>query len=137
MTGRRVKDVIKERQEAVSVCRSMELRAVDPAFGESKEWTRFRIPDDINHRKMKQFIRRDKMLIRHCDALVVLTGDSVSDGTWHELIYADMMGIPVALVAPERTAKKLVGWSTCLYPCFSSLSKALRYLKRRIVEDGN
>lgn len=132
MGGRITKDVLNERKRASQLCRKHSLAAIDPGYSESPDWTQYRISDSLGRAKMGRYVAKDLKLIRRSDAVLVLTGDTPSDGSWEEKAYARFIGLPVACVAPARACGKLMGFTNVLYPCFKTTEQAIKYLKRRL-----
>lgn len=132
MAGRITKEVILERQKASRMCRQMGMAPLDPGFTEAKDWTGYRISDSMSLKKMKAYVDKDLKLIRRSDGLIKLTGDKASDGTDYEKDYARFIGLPVAIVAPARCSGKLMGFSNVLFPCFSTMKQAFKYLKKEL-----
>jgi nucleoside 2-deoxyribosyltransferase len=132
MGNRVTKEVIKERKLASKLCRKHGLAPLDPGYTEIVDWTGYRISDAMSKAKMARYVKKDLKLIRRADGLVVLTGDISSDGTGEEKAFARMIGLPVAVVAPARCAGKLMGFTNVLYPCFPTLEKAIKWLKKEL-----
>lgn len=137
MSGRVASQVRSERQDAVKRFAKEGIFGIDPGASETKLWKKgkkskitFGFPEKI----MNAFVDQDKWLIRRCDALLVLTGDTPSDGTWREMCYAEKIEIPVVMIAPRRVAKEMVGWSNIevLY-IVSSLKEAIKLVKSKLV----
>lgn len=110
MGGRSSEEVIRERQKAAVCCERYGMMPVDPGRLERKQWGK-KISLKTPQRIMDGFVDKDLFLIRRSDVLLVLTGDSPSDGTWTEKTYAKMIGLPVVLVSPKRASGRLVGWA--------------------------
>jgi len=141
MGSRFAEEVKAERAEASEALAKVGVHAVDPAAAEKQLWgehNKSKIQTNMKMRIMEAMVRQDRWLIRRCDALLVLTGDSPSDGTWHETAYALQLGIPVIMISPRRCQKKnpLVGWSNVLIrDIVPDLKAACRLLKRRYLKD--
>lgn len=139
MAGRVAEQVRAERELAAQLFMKDGIWAVDPAAAEQKLWKsghKAKIGLQFPGKIMKAFITQDKFLIRRCDALLVLTGDTPSDGTWREMLYAQQIGIPVVMIAPKRTTKELVTWSNFEVPYIvDDLKSAIRLIKRRFVRE--
>lgn len=132
MAGRITKEVIAERKRASKLCRQFGMAPLDPGFTEAKDWTGYRISDSMSKKKMENYVKKDLRLIRRSDGLIKLTGDKASDGTDYEKDYAKFIGLPVAIVAPERCRGKLMGFSNVLFPCFFTMKQAFKYLKKEL-----
>lgn len=111
MGGRPGKEVLEERERARAACSALGIQYIDPAQNENVN------PMDIidlrmDYTTMKNSVAKDEYAIRHCDALLVLTGDTPSEGTGWEMGLAHFgLGIPVVMVAPKRVAGELMGFS--------------------------
>ncbi len=87
---------------------------------------------------MDIMVWRDLWLIRRCDVLLVLTGDVVSEGTLLEWRYAQNIGIPVVMIAPERLKGNFMGWVNILIPqdhVFPDLKSAVRFISRKYARE--
>lgn len=139
MAGRVAEIVRAERQLAVKQFAKAGIHAIDPGASEKNLWKSGK-NSKISHaaplKIMEAFVRQDLWLIRRVDALVVLTGDYASDGTWNEIAYARTIGLPVVMIAPSRVRGDLVGWSNVLNPYIvEDLTSAIRLVKRKLVPD--
>jgi nucleoside 2-deoxyribosyltransferase len=132
MAGRVTKEVLAERKKASKECRKAGMLPLDPGFSEARDWTGYRISDSMSLTKMRKYVIKDLKLIRRSDGLIKLTGDKASDGTDYEKDYAKFIGIPVAIVAPARCRGQLMGFSNVLFPCFSTMKQAFKWLKREL-----
>ncbi len=134
MAGRVAEQVRAERELATKLFSKAGIFAIDPAAAEQKLWRpgkASKIGLKFPAKIMKAFVAQDKWLIRRCDALLVLTGDTPSDGTWREMCYAEKIGIPVVMIAPRRRHNELVGWSNIEVPhVVEDLHGAIRLIKR-------
>jgi len=139
MGGRSVDAVRQERAIAISKLAKAGIFAVDPAASEKKLWgrkTKSKITLQFPESIINAFVIQDLWLIRRCDALIVMTGDTPSDGTWWEMAYAKMIGIPVIMVAPQRATKSLIGWSNIqVTDIVEDLDHAVRLIKRKYVKE--
>lgn len=141
MQGRYTIPVKAERSLAVHALAKVGIHGIDPAAAEHKLWkpgADTRIQWATPRKIMKAMVIQDKWLIRRSDALLVLTGDSASDGTWREMCFAEQIGIPVILIAPKRTSEELMGWSTIEVPkdhIVPDLQAAIRLIKRKYLKD--
>lgn len=138
MANRVAEQVKAERELAVTKFAEAGIFAVDPAAAEQKLWGKrrdFKIGLTFPPKVMKAFVERDKWLIRRCDALLVMTGDSASDGTWREMTYAEKLGIPVIMISQQRCAKKIMGWSNIeVQYIVPDLETAVRLIKRKFLK---
>lgn len=139
MAGRVAEQVREERAIATKLFLKAGIFPVDPAAAEQKLWVKkkaakigLQFPEKI----MRAFVAQDKWLIRRCDALLVLTGDTPSDGTWREMVYAEKIGIPVVMIAPRRLRGELVGWSNIEVPhIVDDLDSAVSLIKRKWLKE--
>jgi hypothetical protein len=143
MAGRFSEEVKAERAEASSALAKIGIRAADPGAAESQLWGRHvksKISTKYKYKIIEAMVKRDLWLIRRCDLLLVLTGDQVSDGTWQEWVYANIIGIPVIMVAPKRYRGELSGWANVTIPkgnIVPNLKAACNLIKRKYLkEDG-
>ena len=131
MAGRLIKSVLKERKKANKLLRKHGLIPYDPAAGEEKYWkSSKKIPWAYAKNVMLKFVKNDFALVDACGAVLVLTGDVASDGTWHEMIRAKAKRKIIAIVAPKRASGKKMGFTTVLYPCFSTVEEAVDYIAK-------
>lgn len=139
MAGRVAEQVREERELATSLFAKAGIFAVDPAAAEQKLWKSgktAKIGLQFPAKIMRAFVAQDKWLIRRCDALLVLTGDTPSDGTWREMCYAEKIGIPIIMIAPRRKRGELVGWSNIeVLNIVEDLESAIRLIKRRWLKE--
>lgn len=111
MGGRMGWDVLKERKEAVDLCRSFDLNPYDPAAGENVDPTRL-VDLKLDYLTMKAYVAKDEYAVRNSDVLLVLTGDRTSSGTMWEMGLAHFeCGIPVVIVSPKRVAGELMDFT--------------------------
>lgn len=111
MGGRLGSEVLDERDHAVDVCEETDLIPVDPARNEHIDPD---LPVDLrmDYLTMKAFVAKDEYAITNCQVLLVLTGDTPSEGTGWEMGLAHFkLEIPVVLVSPKRVAGELMGFS--------------------------
>ena len=130
MTGRKIGPMLAERKRAANLLRKNGHVPYDPAVGEEQHWKKGKVPSNLSRPIMKKFVKDDLKLIDACGAMIVLTGDRCSDGTWHEMIYAKKRKKIVVLIAPKRATDKLVTWATVLYHCVPTLEDAVKYINR-------
>lgn len=141
MGGRFAEEVKAERAEATQELAKCGLHAVDPAAAEAKLWGNrktAKIQLNMKRKIMEAMVWQDLWLIRRCDVLLVLTGDTCSDGTWHEMAFARFAGIPVVLVSPRRHSEELMGWTTVLIPknhIFADVKRAAQFIRRTYARD--
>ena len=70
--------------------------------------------------------------------MLVLTGDVVSEGTLLEWRYAQNIGIPVIMIAPERMKGNFMGWVNILIPqdhTFPDLKSAARFIHKKYAKE--
>lgn len=128
MGNRLGQEVLEERALATSLCDSWDLEVYDPALGEAiypEKLVDIAMPYD----RMKQFVSKDEFAIRHCDVLLVLTGDTPSEGTGLEFGLALSLGIPVVLVSPKRVKGELMGfWNIKADAIFTTIEEAVQFI---------
>lgn len=138
MAGRPPDLVKAEREHAAEMFKRAGMMAVDPGAAEKKLWKKgkhARIALKFPKKIIEAFVKEDKWLIRRCDALLVMTGDHASDGTWREMAYAEQLEIPVIMIAPKRVHGELVGWSNVEVPdIVEDLPSAIRLIKRKYLK---
>lgn len=141
MSNRFVDDVKSERRRATEELAKYKMRAVDPAAAEEKLWSNkknAKISSTFKRKIMDIMVWHDLWLIRRCDVMLVLTGDVVSEGTLLEWRYAQNIGIPVVMVAPERIKGNFMGWVNILIPqdhMFPDLKSAARFIHKKYAKE--
>ncbi len=139
MANRVAEQVQAEREFAVKLFAKHDIYAADPGAAEKKLWGKSKnakISIKTPPRIMRAFIKQDVWMIRHCDAILVMTGDHPSDGTWWEMGYAKQINIPIIMIAPKRVAGEIIGWSNFLVDdLVPDLSSAIRVIKRKYVKE--
>lgn len=140
MAGRFSQEVTSERNEVSEALLRIGVIGVDPAKSESQLWqgTKSKISTKYKLRIISAMVARDLFLIRRSDLLICITGDSCSDGSWKEISYAQMIGIPVILIAPKRYKGEISGWTNVLIPrenIVPSLKKAVNLIKRKYLKE--
>jgi len=137
MQGRIPEQVREERKLAVKELGHYGIFGVDPGAKEQKLWSNrkgSKISLAYPRKIIEAFVIQDLWLIRRCDALLVMTGDTPSDGTWWEMSYAKQIGIPVVMIAPRRAAGKLMGWSNILADyVVADLHGAIKVIRKKLV----
>jgi len=141
MANRPAEVVKAEREEGVKLLAKAGIHGVDPGASEQKLWKTGKmkkISAKFPKKIMEAFKTQDKWLIRRCDALIVMTGDTPSDGTWREMAYAEKIEIPVVMIAPRRLRGELVSWSNIEVPYIvNDIKAAIRLIKRKFVRSYN
>lgn len=128
MGGRLGRDVINERAAAAFACADSGLQYVDPAAGEGIEQDRV-VDLSMDYLQMKSFVEKDEYAVRGCDALIVLTGDTPSEGTGQEIALAHFLHKPIVMVAPKRRRGELVGfWNIKASKIVDTVEEAAEYL---------
>lgn len=128
MGGRMGRDVLLERDLAKTACRRYGVEFIDPADGENIQ------PDKVvdlamDERTMRGFVSKDEYAIRHCDALLILTGDTPSEGTGLEYGLALELRMPVILVAPKRVRGELMGfWNIKASAIANTVEEAIQFI---------
>lgn len=111
MVGRIGAKVLGERWKATELLTDAGIEVFDPAKNEHVDPTK---PIDIrvDFETMRAFVSKDEYAIRHCDVLLVLTGDEPSDGSWWEMGLAHFeCKMPIVIVAPLRAAGEKMGFT--------------------------
>ena len=135
MGGRCGKEVLAERRHAADVCDEFDIEFVDPAAGEN-------VPDDetpidlrLDYVTMKNFVAKDEHAIRTVHCLLVLTGDTPSEGTGIEFGLALQLGIPVVLVSPKSCKGELMGfWNVKADAIFPTVEEAVEFIATNFAE---
>ena len=130
MGGRTGHDVMVERRRAIELCLEHNLQPLDPGKNEHIQDTDELISLRVDYPTMKQFVAKDNYAVDHSDVVLVLTGDSTSDGTWYEIGRATYhCHIPVVMVAPKRVSGELVGFSNIMVDAmFSTIEEAVKFI---------
>jgi nucleoside 2-deoxyribosyltransferase len=111
LAGRVVKEVKKERSSAIKLLSKAGIEVIDPAVFEKQDQAR-KFSMNISLDFIRKLVSMEKFAIDHCDALVILTGDIISSGTWLEFGYAKYhCKIPVILISKKHYRKTFVSWS--------------------------
>ncbi len=128
MGGRMGRDVLAEREHAAQACEDAGIYYIDPADGENI--APHKIVDlKMDYLTMKAFVAKDEYAIRTVNALLILTGDTPSEGTGLEFGLALELGIPVVLVSPKRCTGELMGfWTIKADAIFPTVEEAAQYL---------
>lgn len=128
MGGRMGRDVLSERARAKEACIREGIDYIDPADGENVD------PDKVvdlamDERTMRGFVSKDEYAIRHCDGLLILTGDTPSEGTGLEFGLALSLNMPVVMVAPKRLHGELMGfWNIKASAIFETIEDAVTFI---------
>jgi len=121
-------EVLQERYNAANICEDYELMAVDPATTENIDPLAL-VDLKMDYVTMKAFVAKDEYAIRTCNALLVLTGDTPSEGTGLEFGLALELGIPVVLVSPKRVSGELMGfWNVKASAIFKTVDEAVNFI---------
>lgn len=111
ITGRPKKEVLAERKRATDLLKAAGFLVFDPvSLEKNTPGANFK----LNHSRqdMDVFIRKEKHAIGNCHAMLLLTGDIPSDGSWMEAAYMRYkLNAPVIMVSPLRASGKLTSWS--------------------------
>src|SRR5258708_37225504 len=91
MGGRMGHEVLEERYHATEVLESYDLEVADPADGENIVANKS-IDLKMDYLTMKAYVSKDEFAIRQCGCLLVLTGDTPSEGTGLEFGLALELG---------------------------------------------
>lgn len=138
MGGRLGQDVLDERAKAIVACKANYIKAIDPARNEHIDPT---LPVDLrmDYLTMKAFVAKDEYAIRCVDALLVLTGDTPSEGTGWEMGLAHFeLHIPIVMVSPKRVAGDLMGFSNIKVDAiFATVEEAVNFIAENYRETPN
>lgn len=129
VTGRNKVAVKKERSLAKKLLNYIGLRVFDPIAHEYKLDKKpiFKV-DKLS--LMKGFIKREKRALKTCDAILVLTGDHLSDGTLLELGYAlYRLSLPAVFISKKRFKKQIISWANLETIVVPDLIQAVKVLK--------
>lgn len=128
MGGRMGRDVLLERDLAKSACRRYGVDFIDPAEGEDIQSDKV-VDLAMDERTMRGFVSKDEYAIRHCDALLILTGDTPSEGTGLEYGLALSLNMPVIVVSPKRVRGELMGfWNIKASALFETAEDAIQFI---------
>lgn len=128
MGGRLGRDVLTEREMAQAACERENVEYIDPADGENIH------PDKLvdlamDEKTMRGFVSKDEYAIRHCDVLLILTGDTPSEGTGLEYGLALSLNMPVVVVSPKRVRGELMGfWNIKASAIFETADEAIEFI---------
>ncbi len=128
MSGRMGAEVMIERDRAVDACTMNGLMPIDPAATEIIDPER---PVDVamSFELMKEYVEKDEYAVRNCGALLVLTGDTPSEGTGCEIMLAWMLHKPIVMVAPGRLRGERVGfWNIKASKIVNTVEEAAEYI---------
>jgi hypothetical protein len=126
--------------EARRICDRLGLGYFDPAEREGL----YDMPTDklidmgVDRRTMEDFVYEDEKGLDGCTCILVLTGDTPSDGAWWEMGKAYFqLKIPVVMVAPKRDREEIMGFSNIKVPhIFSTIEGALTFIRYGLNKEG-
>lgn len=128
MGGRRGADVLKERAHATQVLEASDLQVIDPAEGENILPERV-VDTKLDYLRMKAFVSKDEFAIRQSHCILVLTGDTPSEGTGIEFGLGLAIGIPVIVISPKRVSGELMGfWNIKADAIFATVEEAAEFI---------
>jgi nucleoside 2-deoxyribosyltransferase len=134
MGGRLGLEVLAEREYAKRACEDAEILMIDPAEGENIEPGKV-VDLKMDYLTMKAFVAKDEYAIRSANALLILTGDTPSEGTGLEFGLALQLGIPVVMVSPKRVRGELMGfWNIKADAIFATVEEAVEYIAVNFAE---
>lgn len=135
MGGRLGRDVLAERERALTACKANDIYAIDPARNERIDPDKY-VDLRMDYLTMKAFVAKDEYAIRCVDALLVLTGDTPSEGTGWEMGLAHFeLHIPIIMVAPKRAAGDLMGFSNIKADAiFATVEEAAEFISENYQE---
>lgn len=129
MAGRMGKEVIEERAYVTERLEACDIEVCDPALTEPIDPSK---PIDLklDYTTMKSFVAKDEFGIRTSNLMLVLTGDTPSDGTWWEMGLAHFeVGIPIVVVAPKRCKEGLMGFTNIKVDAmFETVDEAVAFI---------
>lgn len=134
MAGRPGNEVIQERYLAKRLLGLSGVGFYDPAANEDIRDDATPVDVRMEFDVMRNFVLKDENAIDHCDALLVLTGDTPSDGTLWECGRAFYhRRIPVILVAPKRFSGEYMGFSNIKASAiFATVEEAVDYIAENL-----
>lgn len=131
------KDVLAERANAKSICKSIGLTYYDPAEDEMIKPNEL-IDAKPSRRRMAWYVRKDDRHVDQCRALLILTGDNASSGTLWEagrMFYRNRR--PIVAVAPRMCDGLLANFTTIKADRLCrSQKQALLWIKRKLKIKG-
>ncbi len=129
MGGRLGAEVLEERWIARKLCEDAGIEVSDPAEHEHVD-PLLPISTHFDYLTMKAYVAKDEYAIRQSDVLLVLTGDTSSNGTGWEMGLAHFeLHIPVILVAPKRVTGELMGFSNIKADAiFATVEEAVEFI---------
>lgn len=114
MAGRLGADVQWERALVSTLLKRAGFIPHDPARNENIVADKH-ISSALPIDNMADYVVRDLSLLSKSDALILLTGDFPTDGSWWEMAYATLSyKIPVVVVSPLRVKSEIVGFTNVL-----------------------
>jgi hypothetical protein len=136
MGGLPVREIVKSRLKARILCEQFGMSYFDPAEREGL----YEMPGNqvidmaIDRKTMADFVKADEAGLDKCSCVLVLTGDTPSDGAWWEMARAYYhLRIPVVMVAPKRVARRIMGFSNVkLSHIFSTIEEAVRAISKSL-----
>src|ERR1700719_1010764 len=117
MTGRKIKEVLKERQEAKILLQQAGLTWHDPSDDENLDNLdpESTISNAFDLPRMEHFVKKDLNAVSQCGCVLNITGDMASEGSLWEMAYAVYhRQIPVYIVAPARKAQAKMTFTNVL-----------------------
>ncbi len=115
MHGRRVCDVLTERQVAKDYCDAYKLSYYDPAGDEGLD----KLPPESlitsapTREVMEHYVKKDDANLDRCRVLLVLTGDINSSGTaWEMARHYYKNKRPIFLVSPMHYIEQIVNFTS-------------------------
>lgn len=136
LAGRSKKEVLKERKEATELLVKAGFNVFDPVSLENNNKEKV-FSTKCSLDQMRRFVVKEKLALTKCDAVLMLSGDILSEGSLLEFGFASYhCHIPVLLVSKLRKEKKLVGWSNVeAVRVVESVEEAIDYLKTKNIWD--
>lgn len=140
MGGLSVREIVEKRIEARRVCEKFGMKFFDPAEREGLYGRELNDNIDlgVDRATMEDFVYQDEKGLDDCTSILVLTGDTPSDGAWWEMAKAHYeLKIPVVMVAPKRDHEEIMGFSNIkVAHIFSTIEAALVFIRFGLHREG-
>lgn len=138
MTGRKVRDVLRERDEAKKLLLAYGLSWYDPADDEGLETLDQDsiISNAFDKPKMKAFVSKDLAAVASSACVLNINGDMASEGALWEAAFAVFHRfIPVYLVAPLRVdGEKMTFTNILVDGLYNNVNEAIFALNEKLKE---
>lgn len=141
MTGRKVGDVLAEREQAKALLSAYGLTFYCPADDEGLEGLSEAtiISNAFDRPRMQRYVTKDLGAVSRSRSVLHLNGDMSSDGCSWEIAFAVFHRfIPVFLVAPQRVSGEKMGFTNILVDgLYNNLQEAVFALNEKLKENSN